>query len=196
MTNSTTTQLTTERLILRRWQESDFEPFCQLNADPVVMEYFLNVLTPDQTREMIDRMESRFDQEGIGYWAVELADTKQFIGCVGLGRPNWQAHFTPCVEIGWRLARPFWGKGYAPEAARATLRDGFERMNFDEIVSITATINSNSIKVMEKIGMKTKPDENFNHPVIEDGHRLQLHVLYRLTKDEWKLQGSNAGAKR
>ncbi len=177
--------LTTHRLTMRRWKDSDLEPFAALNADPIVMKHFPKVSTLEETKGMIERIEARFEKNSFGLWAVELTSTKEFIGFVGLQRPSFDAHFTPCVEIGWRLAKEFWGKGYAPEAARVALKYGFETAGLDQIVSMTTTTNINSITVMKKIGMKTNPDENFPHPLLEDGHPLQLHVLYRLSKNEW-----------
>lgn len=184
--------LTTERLILRHWKEADLEPFAALNADPVVMEHFPKLSTLQETKEMIERIEAAFAKNTFGLWAVELKSTNEFIGFVGLARPNFDAHFTPCVEIGWRLAKEFWGKGYAPEAARESLKYGFEQSGLEEIIAITSTTNVNSMTVMKKIGMKTNPDENFPHPKLEDGHPLQMHVLYRLSKDQWlKSQAQN-----
>jgi RimJ/RimL family protein N-acetyltransferase len=177
--------LKTSRLILRRWKDSDLEPFAALNADPIVMAHFPKTSTLDETKGMIERIESRFSENGFGLWAAEIISTQEFIGFIGLQRPPFEAHFTPCVEIGWRLAKQFWGKGYAPEAASAALQYGFECILLDEIVAITTTTNLNSMRVMQKIGMKTNPEENFPHPWVEDGHRLQEHVLYRISKDQW-----------
>lgn len=169
----------TERLILRRWKADDFEPFAALNNDPTVMEFFPALLTPGQSRDMIAMIEDHFQREGFGLWALEVKGTAEFAGFVGLNKPTFKTNFTPCVEIGWRLAHRFWGKGYAPEAARAVLKAGFEVFELDEIVSFTAAVNHRSIRVMEKIGMASDPAENFNHPRLADGHPLQLHVLYR-----------------
>lgn len=169
----------TERLILRRWKDSDFEPFAALNNDPKVMEFFPALLTPNQSRDMIAMIEDHFEREGFGLWAVELKESEEFIGFVGLNKPTFKTNFTPCVEIGWRLSHKFWGKGYAPEAAKAVLDAGFELFELKEIVSFTAAVNHRSMRVMEKIGMVSDPAENFNHPRLADGHPLQLHVLYR-----------------
>lgn len=134
---------------------------------------------------MVENIESGFDLEGFGLWAVEIKASNEFAGFVGLSRPKFEAHFTPCVEVGWRLARLHWGKGYAPEAAAAALRDGFERLSLAEIVSFTAAINKKSIRVMEKIKMKRNPDEDFLHPLVAAGDPLRLHVLFRLSYRDW-----------
>lgn len=172
--------LQTERLLLRRWKESDFEPFAALNADSAVMEHFPKTLSAEETRALIERIENRFDDDLFSLWAVEILREEQFIGFVGLWRPTFDAHFTPCVEIGWRLAKSSWGHGYAPEAARAALQFGFEKVGLEEIVAMTATTNKKSMRVMEKIGMTFDPRDNFKHPYLEDGHPLQEHVLYRI----------------
>lgn len=177
--------LQTERLILRRWKESDQAPFAELNADPVVMKHFPKMLTSDETQALIAKIESFFDRESFGLWAVELKSNHTFIGFVGLWRPTFDAHFTPCVEIGWRLAKEFWGQGYAPEAAQLALQEGFSRIGLDEIVAMTALANKNSMRVMEKIGMTFDPSDNFMHPSLEDGHHLKEHVLYRIKKSDW-----------
>lgn len=150
------------------------------------MQHFPGPLTVDQTKSFIAAAEAHFDRESFGLWATELKDSGEFIGFVGLSIPRFSAPFMPCVEIGWRLAHKHWGRGYAPEAAIEVLRDGFERVKLLEIVSFTATPNVNSMRVMEKIGMKHNAAEDFDHPFIPDGDRLKRHVLYRLTRDEWK----------
>ncbi|CAN5238923.1 GNAT family N-acetyltransferase [soil metagenome] len=177
--------LQTERLLLRRWKESDLAPFSEINADPNVMKHFPKMLTPDETKALIEKIENRFELDSLGLWAVELLSNQAFIGFVGLWKPTFDAHFTPCVEIGWRLANRYWGQGYAPEAARAVLEDGFERICLEEIVAMTALLNKNSMRVMEKIGMTLDPQDNFMHPSVEDGHRLKEHVLYRIKKSDW-----------
>lgn len=178
-------QLRTERLLLRRWRPSDFEKFAELNADPVVMEFFPSTLSRDQTQAMVEKMETAFEENDFGLWAVELVATGEFIGFTGLSVPGFEAHFMPCVEIGWRLSVRHWGCGYAPEAAAASVRDGFERVKLTEIVSFTAALNARSIRVMEKLGMTTRAQDNFQHPYLSDGHRLKPHVLYRLSQKDW-----------
>lgn len=182
--------LKTKRLILRRWTAADLEPLAALNADPEVMRHFPSTLTIDQSKSFIAAVEAHFDREGFGLWATELAETGEMIGFVGLSKPRFFAPFTPCVEIGWRLAKKYWGRGYAPEGALEVLKDAFGNLNLDEVVSFTATTNSNSIRVMEKIAMKRNPAEDFDHPSLEAGHRLRRHVLYRLGKQDWDSRNS------
>ncbi len=182
--------LQTQRLLLRRWKVSDLESFASMNADAKVMEFYPNTQTFEQSRGLVERAESRFDSDGFGLWAVEICATGEFIGYVGLSQIKFESHFTPCIEIGWRLASGHWGNGYAPEAAREVLRDGFDRLNIEEIVSFTATLNRKSIRVMEKIGMKRESKDDFLHPLIDDGHPLKPHVLYRLSKTSWSNRNS------
>jgi ribosomal-protein-alanine N-acetyltransferase len=173
-------QLRTARLVLRRWRQIDSEAFAKLNADPVVMEYFPGVLSRNESDAMVDLIEAQFDELGYGLWAVEAPDEAPFVGFVGLSVPNFQAHFTPAVEIGWRLDRTYWGRGFATEAAWATLADGFGRVGLTEIVSFTAAANVRSIRVMERLDMTRNPADDFDHPRLPEGHRLRRHFLYRL----------------
>ena len=172
--------LTTERLRLRRWRDSDLEPFAAMNADPAVMEFYPALLTRTESDAMLARIENSFDDRGFGLWAVEIKTTGRFAGCVGLSLATFEARFTPAVEVGWRLARDQWGQGYATEAARAAVADGFERGGLSEIVSFTSEINVRSRNVMEKLGMTRDEADDFEHPAIPAGHLLCLHVLYRL----------------
>ncbi len=179
------TTLRTERLLLRPWRDSDREPFARLNADPVVMEHFPAPLTRAESDAFVERVEEHFATNGWGLWAVETPE-HPFAGYVGLWPATFEAHFTPAVEIGWRLAREAWGRGYAPEAAREALRFGFETLGLDEIVSFTATANHNSRRVMEKIGLRHDPADDFDHPRVLDDPRLCRHVLYRLGRAHWQ----------
>lgn len=179
----------TERLRLRQWIASDREPFARLSADPQVMEFFPNILDRAASDAMVERLEALILDRGWGLWAVELKADKQFIGYVGLHVPKSDLPCSPCVEIGWRLALPHWGKGYATEAARAVLKVGFERLNLPEIVSFTATINRKSRAVMERLGMNLDA-ETFEHPIVPAGHILREHVLYRLSREEWQSPNS------
>ncbi|MEM9040064.1 MAG: GNAT family N-acetyltransferase [Actinomycetota bacterium] len=187
MTTEKPGELRTARLRLRRWVESDREPFAQLNGDPVVMEMFPSTLTREQSDGFADRIDDHVEREGFGLWAVEVADGSdlagEFIGFTGLWPVGFDAHFTPAIEVGWRLAHRSWGRGYAPEAARAAVSDGFDRLGFAEIVSMTSVINAKSRRVMEKIGMTRDPADDFAHPSIAPGDRLERHVLYRITPD-------------
>lgn len=171
--------IATERLLLRAWKDSDREPFAALNADPEVMEHFPSRLTREQSDEMVDRLEALFAVQGFGLWAVEVRATGEFIGFTGLNQVPFKEHFTPAVEVGWRLSRPAWGHGYATEAARAALAYGFERVGVDEIVSFTATTNERSQAVMRRLGMTHDPADDFDHPRVDDA-RLRRHVLFRL----------------
>jgi RimJ/RimL family protein N-acetyltransferase len=173
-------ELQTARLRLRRWIEADPEPFAALNADPAVMEYFPDLLTREQSDSLITAIESGFEQRGFGLWAVEVRATGAFIGFTGLNEPSLEAHFTPAVEVGWRLARAAWGEGYATEAARASLAFGFEEVGLDQIVSFTSAENMRSRAVMERIGMTRSPDDDFEHPGLPITHPLRRHVLYRI----------------
>lgn len=173
-------ELKTERLRLRRWQESDREPFAALNADPVVMEFFPARLSTAESGAMVDRIEAVFEGSRIGLWAVEEAASRSFVGYAGLWQANFEAEFTPAVEVAWRLDRSYWGLGYATEAARAAIEDGFARVGLAEIVSFTAIRNRRSRRVMEKLGMSHDAREDFDHPNLPAGHPLRRHVLYRL----------------
>lgn len=173
-------ELLTARLRLRRWVVADHEPFAALNADPAVMEYFPDPLSRQQSDDLIEAIERGFEQRGFGLWAVEVRATGAFIGFTGLSEPSYETHFTPAVEIGWRLAREAWGEGYATEAARASLAFGFEQLDLDQIVSFTPAENTRSRAVMERIGMRRDKAGDFEHPRLPVGHPLRRHVLYRI----------------
>lgn len=177
----------TERLRLRRWQQSDRGPLAAMNADPEVMRYFPAPQSREASDRSVDTWQRDFDERGWSNWAVELKAGGEFIGFVGLTVPWRTLPFTPCVEIGWRLARAHWHRGYASEAARAALRVGFTELRLDEIVSFTALVNLPSRAVMERIGM-ANADEDFDHPALPDGHPLQRHCLYRLSRQRWAEQ--------
>ena len=180
-------EIETPRLWLRRWRASDLEAFAALNADPEVMEHFPAALSLEETAQGMGRIDKHFADRGFGWWAVQAPgqapDQASFIGFIGLAVPAFETSFTPCVEIGWRLARPWWGQGLATEGARAALAYGFERLQLPEIVSFTVPGNVRSRRVMEKLGMLYS--EDFEHPGIEPGHRLRRHVLYRLPRRTW-----------
>lgn len=165
----------TERLVLRRWTNRDRAPFAALNADPMVMEHFPAPLTRAESDAFVDRIEAGFAERGWGLWAVEAGEA--FVGFTGLSVPTFPAEFLPAVEVGWRLDRAAWGKGYAAEAARAALRYAFEQLHLPEVISFTATTNTRSERVMQRIAM-VKVGE-FDHPALPAGHRLRRHVLYR-----------------
>lgn len=186
--------LTTPRLVLRQWRESDLAPFATLNADPEVMAHFVSPLAAEQSDAFArERITPHFSQYGYGLWAVERRDTEAFIGFVGLCWQDFAASFTPALEIGWRLARSQWGHGFATEAAVAALDFGFTQTDVDEIVSMTSTGNLGSRAVMERLHMRHDPADDFDHPRVPDGHRLQRHVLYRITRTEWLSRRSETG---
>jgi RimJ/RimL family protein N-acetyltransferase len=165
---------------LRRWRAADRAPFAAMNADPRVMEFFPALLSPEETDARIARIEAHFDEHGFGLWAVEIPGVREFAGFVGLNHTPFEATFTPCVEIGWRLAAEFWNQGFATEGARAVLAFGFETLKLDEIFSFTVPDNLRSRRVMEKIGMTHDVSDDFDHPLLPEGHRLKRHVLYRI----------------
>jgi RimJ/RimL family protein N-acetyltransferase len=173
-------EIRTNRLLLRRWRSADSVRFAEMNADPKVMEYFPALLSRAESDASIQRFEEHFDLRGFGLWAVEALDVAPFIGYVGLRRVPWPAPFTPCVEVGWRLAAQFWGQGFASEAAQAAFQFGFDSLGLDEIVSFTVPANWRSRRVMERIGMVHCPDEDFPHPMLPADHPLSRHVLYRI----------------
>ena len=174
------TSLRTDRLLLRRWRPEDRAPFAALNADPEVMEHFPARLTRAESDAFVDRIEAGFAEHGFGLWAVEVQATGEFIGFTGLAVPSFEAPFTPAVEIGWRLARPAWGHGYASEAAGRALDAAFTTYGLAEVVSFTSVTNVRSQAVMRRIGMTHDPADDFGHPRLPPDHRLHRHVLWRI----------------
>ncbi|WP_260851437.1 GNAT family N-acetyltransferase [Denitromonas ohlonensis] len=177
----------TERLRLRQWRTTDRGPFAALNADPEVMAFFPSTLSHEASDALAARCAALIEARGWGFWACELKRTGEFIGFVGLHEPPAALPFSPCVEIGWRLALPFWGQGYASEAARGALAVGFEQLALSEIVSFTATINTRSRAVMSRLGMRQTGQ--FMHPLLADGSPLRAHCWYRLPVAQWHAQG-------
>jgi len=177
--------LTTDRLLLRTWRAEDRVPFARLNADPEVMQFFVSPMTRKDSDALVDRIEAGFAEHGFGLWAVEEIETGRFIGFTGLIYQTFEAHFTPAVEISYRLARHAWGRGYATEAAKEAVRYGFEQARLAEIVSMTAVQNGRSQAVMRNLGMTHNPADDFDHPRVPDSHPLKRHVLYRLTAEQW-----------
>jgi len=178
-------ELETERLLLRRWRPEDRTPFAALNADPEVMRHFPALLTRRESDALADRIEAHIDHEGWGLWAMEVRATGAFIGFTGLARPGFEAPFMPAVEIGWRLAQPAWGQGFATEAAHASLRFAFEALELEQLVSLAVVANERSRAVMRRIGMRHDPGGDFDHPLVEPPH-LRRHVLYRLRAVDWQ----------
>jgi RimJ/RimL family protein N-acetyltransferase len=173
--------LRTPRLVLRQWRPGDCDSFAALNADPEVMRFFSAPMTREESDALAQRAEREIAERGWGLWAAELEGSAPFIGFVGLAVPSFDAHFTPAVEVGWRLSREQWGNGYATEAARAATAFGFDELGLDEIVSFTSVVNEPSRRVMERLGMTHDPQEDFDHPSVSDGP-LRRHVLYRLRR--------------
>jgi RimJ/RimL family protein N-acetyltransferase len=163
---------------LRPWTEADLAPFAAMNADREVMEFFPQTLTAEQSLRSFERLKSGIEERGWGLWAVEI--DCEFAGLTGLAEATFEAPFTPCVEIGWRFHRHFWGQGYAIEAARLALRFGFEELKLPEIVSFTARLNKRSQRLMGRLGMNYSAHEDFEHPILPPGHLLRSHVLYRI----------------
>jgi len=169
--------LRTARLLLREWRDEDAEPFAKMSADPEVSRYL-----PAPDEGWIARQRAHFAEHGFGNFVVELPGEAPFIGVIGLNHVRWKLSFTPAIEAAWRLAPAYWGKGYALEAARAALDDGFSRIRLDEIVAYTVPANRASRQVMERLGMTRDPAEDFDHPSRPEGDPLRRHVLYRLRR--------------
>ncbi|MDJ0509020.1 MAG: GNAT family N-acetyltransferase [Crocosphaera sp.] len=175
-------KILTPRLKLRQWKEEDKEPFFKLNSDPRVMEFMPKPLSKEESDQLVERIKRQFEEDGYSFLAVELMRDKTLIGLIGLSIPKFQSFFTPCVEVGWRLAYEHWGKGYATEGAKAALNYGFKELNLLEIVSFTVPQNVRSRQVMERIGMKHI--DQFEHPLLPQAHPLRKHVLYKKTLEE------------
>jgi RimJ/RimL family protein N-acetyltransferase len=175
----------TARLVLRGFRGEDLAPLAALNADPRVMAHLRGPMGLQDSAAQLARFRQHWDEHGFGWWAVELPGLAPFIGWVGLARPRFEAHFTPCVEIGWRLAAAFWNQGYATEGAREALRFGWELASprLEEIVSFTVPGNGRSRRVMEKLGMRHDPRDDFEHPNLLPGDPLRPHVLYRIGRE-------------
>jgi len=174
--------LRTERLLLRPWRDEDLAPFAALNADPVVREHFPSTLSREESDASARRLRAEIDRNGYGPWAVEVPGLAPFVGVIGLAVPAFEAPFTPCVEIAWRLARAAWGRGFATEGARAAAAFAFDQLQLEEIVAMTTPANRRSRRVMEKLGMRHDPSDDFDHPLLPPGSPLRRHVLYRLRR--------------
>lgn len=185
--NTELIEFDTERLRLRQWKSSDYEPFAALNSDPRVMAFFPSPLTRTDSDAMADRCQFLIEERGWGFWATECKITQDFIGFVGLHVPAAELPFSPCIEVGWRLAFPYWGKAYATEAAQGALGIGFERLNLPEIVSFCAVDNFRSRAVMKRLGMREAG--TFEHPSVPVGSMLRTHCLYRLPREVFYSSG-------
>ena len=184
-------ELRTARLLLRRWRDSDRAPFAALNADPEVMRHFPRTLTTAESDAFVARVEAAFGLHGYGLWAVEHDGA--FIGFVGLNWTPFNSHFTPALEVGWRLARSAWGQGFATEAALAARDFAFAEAGVAELVSFTTEANTRSQAVMRRIGLVRDPSDDFDHPNLPAGHPMLRHVLYRLPAERWPAVGGAHG---
>ena len=172
--------LRTSQLVLRPWRDEDIADFAEMSADPVVMEYLLPLSERGLSADTwVARKRAHWEEHGFGQWVVELPGEASFIGVVGLETVSYDAHFTPAVEVAWRLVRAYWGRGYATEAAKAALDYGFGEVGLGEIVALTVPANQRSRRVMERLGMTQSPQDDFDHPRLPEGP-LRRHVLYRL----------------
>jgi RimJ/RimL family protein N-acetyltransferase len=173
----------TERLILRPWRDEDLEAWVTMNADPRVMEFFPSVYTRERALESAAFLREYMQNKRFGWWIAEIKRGAPFAGCIALQEVPFEAHFTPALEVGWRLCVDAWGHGYATEGARALLDYAFEELQRSEVVAMTAAINVRSRRVMERLNMSYDPSDDFEHPRLEAGHRLRPHVLYRIRKE-------------
>jgi RimJ/RimL family protein N-acetyltransferase len=182
-------EIVTDRLRLRPWRDADLAPFAALNADAEVMAHFPAPLDHAASDATVARIRAHFAEHGFGLWAVEVPGVADFVASVGLLVPRIELPFAsaqqPTVEIGWRLAREYWGRGYATEAACAVLDVAFGRFGLLEVVSFTVPANRRSRAVMERLGMHRSPSDDFEHPGLPDGHALRRHVLYRMPRLDW-----------
>ena len=183
--------LTTPRLRLRPWTDGDLGPMVKVCTDPEVMRFFPRPNTPDEVAALIARHGAKLAAGEPGLFAVERLDDGTLLGFAGLAEPSFDAPFTPCVEVGWRLARSAWGHGYATEAARAALAHGFTTLGLDEVVSFTSAGHEKSRAVMRRLGMHHDPADDFDHPNVAEGSPLRRHVLYRLRAEEWRAGGAH-----
>jgi len=170
---------------MRQWTEADLKPFAELNSDPIVMKYYPSMPTFDETAHWIEAVSQRMEERGFGLWVLEEKTSGEFVGYTGLSIPRFESHFTPTVEVGWRLVSEHWGKGYATEAGRRSLQFGFEDAGLTEIVSFTVPANEPSRAVMRRLGMTHDPNDDFDNPSIDESTGMKRHVLYRMPIDLW-----------
>ncbi len=171
-----------DEIKLRQWQDSDFEPYASMNSDPEVMRFFPALLDREQSAASMARLRDSIEQRGWGLWAVEVEG--EFAGFTGLAIPTFQAPFMPCVEIGWRFRREYWGRSIAFRAAQQALHYGFNVLKLREIVSFTSAVNLRSRRLMERLGLVHDSTSDFEHPSIPEGHELRYHVLYRKRNEQ------------
>ncbi|MEO8468847.1 MAG: GNAT family N-acetyltransferase [Chloroflexota bacterium] len=179
-------RIQTDRLILRAFTAADRQPFAAINADLEVMTWMSRALDRLASDLFLARIQDRWAADEFGLWAIERRDDGAFLGFAGLSAPTFDAPFTPAIEVGWRLARPAWGHGYATEAGAAALKHGFEVLHLAEIVSFTAVANERSRRVMERLGMTHDPADDFDYPLVPPKHPVRRQVLYRLPSERWE----------
>ena len=172
--------ITTERLLLRTWRDDDAEPLARMHESPEMMRFLGGPMTRTQTDEMLARIRKHWNDRGFGVFALEHEST--LAGMCGILVPRWESRFQPCVEILWRLRPDLWGRGLVTEAARAALKDGFETHGFEEVLAFTIPANERSWRVMERLGMKRSPEDDFDHPLVDEGDPHRRHMLYRLKR--------------
>lgn len=177
-------ELKTQRLLLRQWKETDLHYFSDINSDPDVMEYYPSVLSKKESDAFADKIIALIEKNGWGFWAIENLFDNKFIGFVGLHKPDYELPVSPCIEIGWRLAKSSWGNGYATEAGHAAVKLAFEVLKLNEIYSFTSISNERSQAVMRRLQF-SNTNNNFSHPMLPAESTLSQHVLYRLTKEQW-----------
>lgn len=177
-------ELETKRLFLRKWKQSDLKKFAELNLDPEVMEYLPTISSEEESNQLADKIISRLSENSWGFWAIETKDDHSFIGFVGLNEPKYELPVKPCVEIGWRLARKYWGNGYATEAGKASLAFAFNNLDVNEIYSFISIANKRSQAVMERLQL-VNIHSNFDHPSIPFDSQYREHVLYKIDKEDW-----------
>jgi ribosomal-protein-alanine N-acetyltransferase len=177
-------EIITDRLILRQWKETDYPLFAKMNANIVVMEFFPDVLSEEESNSLVDKFASLISEYGWGCWAVEIKNTSEFIGFVGLHNTTYEIPKAPFVEVGWRLDKKFWSKGFAREAAEAAIDFAFNSLNLNEVYSFTSLLNKRSIALMKRLNMNDTLN-NFKHPKIPEDHILTEHVLYKIKEEDW-----------
>ena len=175
----------TPRLLLGDWKENDLDIFATMNADSEVMRYFPEPYSEERTKQLYDDIQKEFAEFGYGLYATRERKSGRFIGFIGFHHANFEADFCPCIEIGWRLHKPFWNNGYATEGAKACLQHGFGKLGFDRIYSFTAIQNIPSQRVMQKIGMQEY--SSFHHPKVPENHPLKPHICYVINKEDWQI---------
>jgi RimJ/RimL family protein N-acetyltransferase len=174
----------TPRMILRPWRDEDYAPYAALNADPEVRRYWAATLSMEESDAEAAWLQKHIEEHGFGFWAAEVPGLARFIGFIGLKRVEPDLPFAPAVEAGWRLARNYWGRGYATEGAQASLADGFGRLGLKEIVAYTVAVNAPSRRVMERIGMTHDPADDFDHKDRNPNDPHRHYVVYRKRRDE------------